>query len=497
MVVHGIRASGWSEYAKVLGPKTVKSIVDVADDAARLLGPHGRNWSEDDAQLIFGAIFSDAESKQVDPSALLFYLQQERPALIASFLRSVKPSSNKHTKSGKPSWPTQLLSEFPPIFELRVRGLLALENRTNRLVARSASDFRWAQASPNGRAIAFVSGETGGPRLYVTSLSARGPVVSVDTAKFAESAAWSQDSRYLAYLASDYVAKFLDFTDRTFDEVRRAEVCSSAGDVIRQPATTVLASLAPTSASTIAWLPGDRLLFATQARPAVTGSARMSLFTLRMQSQGVPDVLERTSGSDPSGWFAVSPDGNSLALADISGKVAIFSLSANKVVLEQKDALDSGLGMQPSWKDATHVTYVLPAWELPGGPVRANQVVVSALDGGMTPISQTWPTAIKGHNLENSYVIDVENDDLSPNALTVPVGSTVNWKNRDSHPQELKGHTAKFGFDSVKLDSGEHTAFTFWEPGMFSYTCSCPVHQDAQGTVIVTPTPPPKPKRTH
>jgi plastocyanin len=153
--------------------------------------------------------------------------------------------------------------------------------------------------------------------------------------------------------------------------------------------------------------------------------------------------------------------------------------------------------MRPSWKDPNHLTYVLPAWDLPGGPVRANQVVIASLDGSVTPISHTWPAAIKGHNLENSYVIDIENDDLSPNALTVPVGATVNWKNRDSYAQELKGNTPKYGFDSVKLEGGEHTAVTFWQAGTFRYTCSCPLHEYEQGTVVVTPTPGQKTTRTH
>jgi plastocyanin len=81
------------------------------------------------------------------------------------------------------------------------------------------------------------------------------------------------------------------------------------------------------------------------------------------------------------------------------------------------------------------------------------------------------------------YVIQISNNAFSPDSLTVPVGSTVTWKNEDpyAHTVTMQG---KNGFDSGSLDSGKTFSHTFTAPGSYSYFCA--VHPSMTATITVT-----------
>lgn len=59
---------------------------------------------------------------------------------------------------------------------------------------------------------------------------------------------------------------------------------------------------------------------------------------------------------------------------------------------------------------------------------------------------------------------------FEPATITVEVGTTVTWVNKDSVP-----HTATEdvddGFDSGFMNQGERYAYTFKEPGTYTYHC--------------------------
>jgi len=74
-------------------------------------------------------------------------------------------------------------------------------------------------------------------------------------------------------------------------------------------------------------------------------------------------------------------------------------------------------------------------------------------------------------NLPTSSVA-IDNFSFSPVSITVPVGTTLTWTNRDDIPHTVVSDDQKF--KSKALDTDEKFSFTFTEPGTYSYFCSIP-----------------------
>ena len=72
---------------------------------------------------------------------------------------------------------------------------------------------------------------------------------------------------------------------------------------------------------------------------------------------------------------------------------------------------------------------------------------------------------------------------FSPSSVTIPVGTTVVWKNRDAEPHTVASVEGRFR--SGALDENETFTFTFDSPGTYRYVCS--IHPQMIGTVIVVP----------
>jgi amicyanin len=79
--------------------------------------------------------------------------------------------------------------------------------------------------------------------------------------------------------------------------------------------------------------------------------------------------------------------------------------------------------------------------------------------------------------------IDVKIDNFSfgPTELTVRVGTTVTWTNRDDIPHTVVS-TEKV-FKSKVLDTDETFSFTFDKAGTYPYFCS--IHPKMTGKVVV------------
>jgi plastocyanin len=77
--------------------------------------------------------------------------------------------------------------------------------------------------------------------------------------------------------------------------------------------------------------------------------------------------------------------------------------------------------------------------------------------------------------------INIDNFSFGPAELTVSVGTTVTWTNRDDIPHTVVS-TDKV-FKSKVLDTNEKFSYTFSTPGAFSYFCS--IHPKMTGTVMV------------
>jgi plastocyanin len=77
--------------------------------------------------------------------------------------------------------------------------------------------------------------------------------------------------------------------------------------------------------------------------------------------------------------------------------------------------------------------------------------------------------------------VKIDNFSFGPTAITVPVGTTVTWVNRDDIPHTVVS-TEKV-FKSKVLDTEEKFSYTFTKPGEYPYFCS--IHPKMTGKVVV------------
>jgi plastocyanin len=75
----------------------------------------------------------------------------------------------------------------------------------------------------------------------------------------------------------------------------------------------------------------------------------------------------------------------------------------------------------------------------------------------------------------------IDNFSFSPGTLTVAVGTTVTWTNRDDIPHTVV--STEGVFKSKVMDTDEKFSYTFSKAGVFPYFCS--VHPKMTGKVVV------------
>jgi plastocyanin len=81
----------------------------------------------------------------------------------------------------------------------------------------------------------------------------------------------------------------------------------------------------------------------------------------------------------------------------------------------------------------------------------------------------------------SSMEVKIDNFSFGPATLTVPVGTTVTWTNRDDIPHTVVSDDKVF--KSKVLDTDEKFSFTFTKPGTYPYFCS--IHPKMTGKVVV------------
>jgi amicyanin len=81
----------------------------------------------------------------------------------------------------------------------------------------------------------------------------------------------------------------------------------------------------------------------------------------------------------------------------------------------------------------------------------------------------------------SSAEVKIDNFSFGPAALTVAVGTTVTWTNRDDIPHTVVSDDK--AFKSKVLDTDEKFSFTFTKPGTYGYFCS--IHPKMTGKVVV------------
>ena len=90
-------------------------------------------------------------------------------------------------------------------------------------------------------------------------------------------------------------------------------------------------------------------------------------------------------------------------------------------------------------------------------------------------------TASAGQAQTASAEVKVDNFSFGPATLTVAVGTTVTWTNRDDIPHTVVSDDKVF--KSKVLDTDEKFSFTFAKPGTYGYFCS--IHPKMTGKVVV------------
>src|SRR6266852_5388985 len=77
--------------------------------------------------------------------------------------------------------------------------------------------------------------------------------------------------------------------------------------------------------------------------------------------------------------------------------------------------------------------------------------------------------------------VKIDNFSFGPQTLTVPVGATVTWINRDDIPHTVVSTDGVF--KSKVRDTDEKFSYTFTKAGTYSYYCS--VHPKMTGQIVV------------
>src|ERR1700675_3117232 len=77
--------------------------------------------------------------------------------------------------------------------------------------------------------------------------------------------------------------------------------------------------------------------------------------------------------------------------------------------------------------------------------------------------------------------VKIDNFSFGPQTLTVPVGATVTWTNRDDIPHTVVSTDGVF--KSKVRDTDEKFSYTFTKAGTYPYFCS--VHPKMTGKVVV------------
>jgi plastocyanin len=101
--------------------------------------------------------------------------------------------------------------------------------------------------------------------------------------------------------------------------------------------------------------------------------------------------------------------------------------------------------------------------------------ILTSLHGGAPRPASTTANTSGGAN------VGIDNFSFSPATITVPAGTTLTWTNRDDIPHTVVSDDRKF--KSKALDTDEKFAFTFTEPGTYSYFCS--LHPKMVAKVVV------------
>src|SRR5271167_2700248 len=98
----------------------------------------------------------------------------------------------------------------------------------------------------------------------------------------------------------------------------------------------------------------------------------------------------------------------------------------------------------------------------------------------LTALAQASPAATPDAKA-TPVEVKIDNFSFSPATITVPVGTTVRWTNRDDIPHTVVSDDKTF--KSKALDTDDQFTYTFTKPGTYGYFCG--LHPKMTAKVVV------------
>ena len=80
-----------------------------------------------------------------------------------------------------------------------------------------------------------------------------------------------------------------------------------------------------------------------------------------------------------------------------------------------------------------------------------------------------------------THTVSMDGTAFAPPDITVHVGDTIVWKNKDPFPHTATSQSA--GFDSKDIDEGQSWSYTATKKGDFDYVCT--LHDNMKGVLHV------------
>ena len=102
---------------------------------------------------------------------------------------------------------------------------------------------------------------------------------------------------------------------------------------------------------------------------------------------------------------------------------------------------------------------------------------------GFIALAEGRGLALSAEQKTSTMEVKIDNFSFGPAAMTVSLGTTVTWTNRDDIPHTVVSTDDAKTFKSKVLDTDEKFSFTFSKAGTYPYFCS--IHPKMTGKVIV------------
>jgi plastocyanin len=106
----------------------------------------------------------------------------------------------------------------------------------------------------------------------------------------------------------------------------------------------------------------------------------------------------------------------------------------------------------------------------------------AAACGSPSVVPSTQP-GVQPTSAGGEVEVSITNFSFEPAELSIPVGTTVRWTNKDNASHTVTSATGDW--DSGRLSNGQSFSHTFTQGGAFAYQCT--VHPTMKGTITVTP----------